>query len=88
MSFVGSVYSEDTVCGLVERTKVAASAVLTDRELLIGKQQALLSELEKQLSDAHSKGLSDSCTQVTIALRFPSLMRCNDCPYVVLPFKP
>jgi hypothetical protein len=66
------VYSEDTVCGLVERTKLAASAVLTDRELLIGKQQALLSELEKQLSDVQTKGHVDSGMQVTVALSLSS----------------
>ena len=58
ISFADHAYDDDvTVCQLVERTKVAASTVLTDRELLIVKQQALLAELEKQLNDAHARDL-------------------------------
>lgn len=64
VSFRDSVYNEESVCALVERTKVAASAVLTDRERLLSKQCAKLSELEKQLQESLLRGLIESGMQV------------------------
>ena len=64
VSFRDSVYNEETVCALVERTKVAASTVIADRERLLSKQCAKLSELEKQLQESLLRGLIESGTQV------------------------
>ena len=64
VSFRDSVYNEETVCALVERTKVAASAVIADRERLLSKQCAKLSELEKQLQESLLRGLIESGAQV------------------------
>ena len=58
------MYNEETVCALVERTKVAASTVIADRERLLSKQCAKLSELEKQLQESLLRGLIESGTQV------------------------
>ena len=65
ISFADLAYDDDvTVCQLVERTKLAASSVLTDRELLIVKQQALLAELEKQLNEAHARDIGSQVRRV------------------------